>query len=194
MLPAVLALQLAAAAPQCNQGTTYDIRECWAKQDAAAAAELKSTYVAVETAFQKEGLSTESLAVSQDAWTNARDKTCAFEYNMYLPGTIAPQLGTECDLRMTQARTQHLAAWLKQKFHPPEQAGSTGVDTELNRIYKLYVARINSSQAKSLTNAQSAWSSYRNTWCAIAGGSCLTDLTNERIAELEASWIGEAFW
>lgn len=194
MIPIVLAIALIAAAPTCDQGTTYDMRQCWAKQDAAAAADLKSAYATLEASFAKQGLSTESLTLSQDAWETARDKMCTFESDLYAGGTIAPQLGTACEVRMTLARTQHLAALVKQKLQPPEQAGSTSADAELTRIYKLYLARVTPSQAASLTAASNAWSAYRNLWCAIAGGSCLTDLTNERITELETSWIGEPFW
>lgn len=194
MIAVILAIQLIAAAPNCDQGTTYDMRQCWAKQDTEAAAELKLAYAALETSFTKQGLSTESLAVSQNAWENARDKVCAFESDLYAGGTIAPQLGTQCDVRMTLARTQHLTALVKQKLSPPEQAASISATTEFTRIYKLYLTRINRSQATSLTAASNAWGSYRTLWCAIAGGSCLTDITNEQITELKASWIGEPFW
>lgn len=194
MIPVFLAIQLIAAAPNCDQGTTYDMRQCWAKQDASADADLKSTYATLEARFAKQGLSTDSLAVAQDAWENARGKMCAFESDLYAGGTIAPQLGTECDVRMTLARTQHLTALIKQKLSPPEQIVSTSAATELTRINKLYLARVNNAQATSLTAASNAWGSYRTLWCAIAGGSCLTDLTNEQITELKASWIGEPFW
>lgn len=194
VIPVILAIQLIAAAPNCDQGTTYDMRQCWAKQEAGAAADLKLTYATLETSFAKQGLSTESLTVSQGAWETARDKMCAFESDLYSGGTIAPQLGTECDVRMTLARTQHLAALVKQKLYPPEQATSMSAATELTRIYKLYLTRINASQAASLRAASNAWGGYRTLWCSIAGGSCLTELTNERITELKASWIGEPFW
>jgi len=194
MVAFVLAYQLLAAAPECNQGTTYDIRECWDKQDAAAAAALASTYSAVQAAFRERGLDIEPLAQSQSAWTDARDKTCSFEYEQYLPGTIAPQLGTECDVRMTQARTGRLDTVLKQKARPREAPVAPATDAELNRIYRLYLERLSKSQAASFAAAQAAWTSYRDKWCAIEGGSCLAMLTNERIAELEASWLGEPFW
>ena len=194
MIALVLALQLVASAGQCNQGTTYDIRQCWGKESDAAAAQLKSTYAAVEAAFRKERIGTAALAASQTAWTDARDKMCAFEYDLYLPGTIAPQLGTECDVRMTRARTEHLDAVLKQKARPREEPISPNADAELKRLYTSYRQRINKTQAKSLGSAQTAWLAYREKWCAIEGGSCLTVLTSERITELEDSWIGEPFW
>ena len=194
MTPLVIALQLLASAGQCNQGTTYDIRQCWGKESDAAAAQLKSTYASVEAIFRKEGVGTAPLAASQVAWKAARDKMCAFEYDMYLPGTIAPQLGTECDVRMTRARTGHLYAVFKEKTRLREEPVAASADAELKRIYDRYVSRINKSQAASLAAAQTAWKTYRDKWCAIEGGSCLTALMNERISELKDSWIGEPFW
>lgn len=194
MTALLLALQLAASAAQCNAGTTYDMRMCWGKESTAASAELKSTYAAVEASFRKKGLSTAPLAASQTAWANARDKMCAFEYEQYLPGTIAPQLGAECDVRMTRMRTEHLAALLKQKVRPHDEPVAPSAAAELNRISRQYISRLKKSQAASLNAAQTAWVAYVYEWCAIAGGSCLTALTNERIAELKASWIGEPFW
>lgn len=194
MIPFIFALQLVATAGQCNQGTTYDIRQCWGKESDAAAAQQKTTYASVEAAFRKEGIGTAALAASQAAWTAARDKMCAFEYDMYLPGTIAPQLGTECDIRMTRARTRDLYAVFKEKTRPREEPLASSAAAELDRIDRLYVARLNNRQTKSLGAAQAAWNSYRDKWCAIEGGSCLTALTNERITELKDSWIGEPFW
>lgn len=194
MVALVLAYQLLAAAPQCNVGTTYDMRTCWAKASDAATAALKSTYAAAEAALSKRGNGTAQLAASQAAWTGARDKMCAFEYDLYLPGTIAPQIGTQCDVRMTQARTQRLAALLQQNTRPREETVAPSTDAELTRIYRLYLERLDKSQASSLRAAETAWTSYRDAWCAIEGGACLTALTNERVTELKDSWIGEAFW
>src|SRR5271166_3307475 len=114
-----LALGLLAAAPACDRGTTYDMRMCWSAQDDAADTELKSTYAKVIAVFQKSGMSTEPLAAAQAAWVQARDETCAFEYDVYVPGTIAPQIGIECDLRMTRARTQRLSALLTSTARSP---------------------------------------------------------------------------
>ncbi|HLX25984.1 MAG TPA: lysozyme inhibitor LprI family protein [Candidatus Cybelea sp.] len=194
MTALLLAVQLVANAPQCNQGTTYDMRTCWGKESTAASAELKATYAAVDAVFRNKGLATAPLAASQSAWTNTRDKTCAFEYELYLPGTIAPQLGAECDVRMTHERTQHLAAVLKQKSRPPEEPVASSAAAEFDRISHQYMSRLKKAQAASLSAAQTAWAAYAYEWCALEAGSCLTALTNERIAELKASWIGEPFW
>jgi uncharacterized protein YecT (DUF1311 family) len=128
------------------------------------------------------------------AWVTARDRTCAFEYELYLPGTIAPQLGVECDVRIDARAdaTSRVAAC--ESSRAPEQPVSPAADAELNRLYRLYLERLNKTQKSSLVAAELAWIAYRDKACVIEGGSCLTELTNERAAELKASWIGEAFW
>ncbi len=115
-----------------------------------------------------------------------------------LPGTIAPQLGLECDVRMTRARAQHLSALSAAlKAHgraPAAQPVSPAADAALNRLYRLYRDRLTEAQRASLAKAESAWISYRDEACAIEGGACPTELANERVAELEAGWLGESFW
>lgn len=194
----VLALLLAAATASCDRGTTYDMRTCWNKQSVAAAAELSSTYQKLLTELRKLGIDESPLVDAQSAWIGARDTTCEFEYSLYLPGTIAPQLGLECAVRMTRARTQGLEAILDSLqakiVKRPEEPVSPAADAELNRVYKLYAARITPAQRTQLGTAEHVWIHYRDKACAFEGGSCLTDLEKERTAELEASWVGEAFW
>jgi len=187
-------LLIAVSGNPCNQGTTYDMRTCWSKQSDAATSELTVTYAKIATKFTKSGVGAAALAASQAAWVTARDKTCAFEYELYLPGTIAPQLGVECDVRMTRARTQHLASLLAKSSRAAEQAASPSADAALKRLYRDYLERLTKTQQSSLAAAEFAWSAYRDKACAIEGGSCLTELANERVTELKASWVGEAFW
>jgi uncharacterized protein YecT (DUF1311 family) len=170
------------------------MRTCWSKQSDAATSELTATYAKIAGKFTKSGVGTAALTASQAAWVTARDKTCAFEYELYLPGTIAPQLGVECDVRMTRARTQHLASLLAKSSRAAKRPMSSAADAALKRLYRDYLERLTKAQQSSLAAAELAWSAYRDKACAIEGGSCLTELTNERVAELEASWIGEAFW
>jgi uncharacterized protein YecT (DUF1311 family) len=187
-------LLIAVSGNPCNQGTTYDMRMCWDKQNAAAASELTATYAKVAARFTKSGSDTAALTATQATWVTARDKTCAFEYELYLPGTIAPQLGVECGVRMTRARTQRLASLLAKSSRAAEQPVSPAADAELNRLYRLYLERLNTAQKSLLVAAELAWIAYRDKACVIEAGSCVTELTNERVAELKASWIGEAFW
>jgi uncharacterized protein YecT (DUF1311 family) len=187
-------LLIAVAGNPCNQGTTYDMRTCWSKQSDAAYSELTATYAKVAAKLTKSGAGTVALAASQAAWVTARDKTCAFEYQLYLPGTIAPQLGVECDVRMTRARTQHLASLLAKSPRAAEQPVSPSADAALKRLYRDYLERLTKTQRSSLAAAELAWVAYRDKACAIQGGSCSTELTNERATELKASWVGEAFW
>ena len=197
-LAALFAAGTARAQSACNQGTTYDMRTCWSKQDVAADAKLQSTSVKLKAALHKAGIDPAQLTAAQTAWAAARDKTCAFEYQLYLPGTIAPQLGVECDVRMTRARTQRLAALLAalqtKDAQPPELPVGAAADAELNRVYALYASRLTAAQRSALAAAELAWIGYRDKACALERGDCLTTLERERVAELEASWVGEAFW
>jgi uncharacterized protein YecT (DUF1311 family) len=128
----------------------------------------------------------------------ARDKTCNFEYELYLPGTIAPQFAVECSVRMAHARTKRLDALLSalqtRDHAPAAKSVSPVTSAQLGVLYQGYVARLTGSQRTSLAAAQTAWAAYRDKACALEGGACLTELEKERIAELEASWVGEPFW
>jgi uncharacterized protein YecT (DUF1311 family) len=175
------------------------MRTCWDKQSVAAVGELNSTYDKLSAELRKLGIDPAPLTDAQSEWIGTRDTTCAFEYALYLPGTIAPQLGVECVVRMTRARTQRLEALLdvlqaKGTAKRPLQPLSPAVDAELNRVYRLYAQRLTSEQRAQLTTAEHAWIRYRDKACAFEGGSCLNDLERERTQELESSWIGEAFW
>jgi hypothetical protein len=77
---------------------------------------------------------------------------------------------------------------------PAEQPVSPAADAELNRLYRLYRDRLTEAQRSALARAESAWIAYRDKACAIEGGACLTELENERVAELKAGWVGEDFW
>jgi uncharacterized protein YecT (DUF1311 family) len=197
-LAALSAAGTARAQTACNQGTTYDIRSCWSKQDVAADSALQSTVVKATAALHKAGVDPALLAAAQAAWVTARDKSCTFEYELYLPGTIAPQLGVQCDVRMTRARTRRLAALLAalqtKGVRPAELPVGAAADAELNRLYALYAARLTGAQRSALAASERAWKAYRDKACALEGGRCLTELERERVAELEASWVGEAFW
>jgi uncharacterized protein YecT (DUF1311 family) len=198
ILAALFATGAARAQSTCNQGTTYDMRTCWSKRDSAADAALQSAIAKLTATLHKEGIDPAPFASAQAAWATARDKTCAFEYQLYLPGTIATQLGVECDVRMTGARTQRLRASLAalqtKGTPPPKLPVDAAADAELNRIYGLYVTRLTAEQRSSLAAAELAWINYRDKACALEGGRCLTELERERIAELETSWVGETFW
>ena len=174
------------------------MRMCWSRHDAAAADAVRKEYHAVVADLRRHNVDPQPFVASQTVWTAARDKTCEFEYDLNEGGTIAPLLGVECDYRMTQARSQRLAA-LRSALHSrgatmPEAPVSAAADRELNRVYRLYQKQLNSKQRDALTAAEVAWLSYRDKACAIEGGACLTELEKERVAELKAGWIGEAFW
>lgn len=194
----VVAFLVAAAAPVCDQRTTLEMRTCWDQQSEVATAELKQAYAKVAARMRGWGLSPDPLATVQATWSTAREKTCAFEYDLYLPGTIAPQLGVECSVRMMRARTkrleQMLSALQTRERRPSPLLASPSAVGELNKLYHLYLARLTTSQRASLVSAQDAWVGYRDKACALEGGSCFTALDNERTAELQASWVGERFW
>lgn len=194
----IAVLMLAAAVEKCDTGTTYDMRACWSKRTDAAIEAMDAAQQRVVAELRKLSIDPKPFSDATAAWKAARDTTCAFEYRQYLPGTIAPQLQVECDLRMTQARTQRLDALLASlRSHgtiATQAPISTDVDTELGRVYGLYRSRVTPELRVSLEASEKAWFTYRDKECAIEGGSCVADLAKERVAELEDSWLGEAFW
>jgi uncharacterized protein YecT (DUF1311 family) len=202
MVLCVPARAQSSAAPQpadtCNTGTTYDMRTCWDRKDGEAAAESLTRFAEVLTAMKRRGLDTTEIGNAEEAWVAARDETCAFEYGLYVGGTIAPQLGAECSVRMTRSRTARLTAYLaafQRDAAPPQAlAVSAAADAELNRVYGLLAARITPEQRAALARSERAWIAYRDQACAVERGSCLTDLADDRVAELQAEWVGEAFW
>lgn len=174
------------------------MRMCWSKQDDAATAQMNRTYAALTAALKKNGTNPANLERAQRAWGDARDETCAFDSALYEGGTIAPQLGLDCETRLARARTQRLAAFetaLRTAGRAPApQPLSPKAAAELNRVYNLYQPRLTASQRTALAAAERAWSAYREEACALEGGACLTTLTQERTVELEAAWVGEPFW
>lgn len=174
------------------------MRTCWSKRADTASEALDAAQQRVAAELQKLHIDPKPFAAATAAWRSARDETCAFEYRQYLPGTIAPQLQTECGFRMTQARAQRLEALtesLRDHGAVAAQAPiSTDVDTELSRVYGLYRTRITPELRAPLEASQRAWLVYRKKECAVEGGSCIAELARERVTELEDSWVGEAFW
>jgi hypothetical protein len=99
---------------------------------------------------------------------------------------------------MMHARTkrleQMLSALQTRERRPSPLPATPAAVAELNKLYHLYLPRLSTSQRASLVTAQNSWLAYRDKACALEGGSCFTELDNERTAELQASWVGERFW
>jgi uncharacterized protein YecT (DUF1311 family) len=179
-------------ATPCSNGTTIDMQVCWSKRNAEAASQLKTVYAQTLQRYTAAGKNVEPLRSSQSAWTAARDNTCSFEYRLYTGGSIAPQIAIECDDRANRARSAELAA--VRTTPPHEQPVAQVSDVRLSRLLRLYNERLTPQQRAGLAASQRAWISYRDSWCAIAGGPCKTNLTNQRVTELESAWVGEPFW
>ncbi len=193
------ALVLAVAAAPCASAQTQtDLNQCWAAQAAQADAQLNATYKKVRAGLRALGVNPDDIVPSELAWIVARDSTCAFEESLSEGGSISPMMGSQCVDRMTRARTQYLADLLDvlkaegviATLAPVDPA----VDAELNRVYKLYMGRLDATQKKKLVQAETDWLRYRDKTCKVWGSDCLTVLEKERTAELEAGWLGERFW
>jgi len=181
-----------AGATPCSNGTTIDMQVCWSKRNAEAAAQLKTVYAQTLERFANAARNTTPLRSSQRGWTAARDNTCSFEYRLYSGGSIAPQLAIECDGRANRARSAELR--VVRTTPTTEEPVSQVSDVRLSRLLRLYNERLTPPQRAGLAASQRAWTTYRDSWCAIAGGSCQTDLTNQRVTELQSAWMGEPFW
>jgi uncharacterized protein YecT (DUF1311 family) len=171
-----------------------DMQVCWSKRNAAASAELKTTYAAAIDRVKSSQRADAQLEGSQAAWLATRDKTCSFQYQLYSGGSIAPQLFIECNDSNNRTRTAELSTFTKSKARVPGQPVSPVAAVRLGRIVRLYNERLNSPQRALLASSQRAWTVYRAAWCALAGGACETRLTDDRVVVLEATWIGEPFW
>jgi uncharacterized protein YecT (DUF1311 family) len=197
MLPPMI---LALALDACNSNMTQtDLNVCWTNQANQELADLKARYAAVVAEMKKLGIDSSALAASQSDWTAMSDKTCAFEASLYEGGTIQPMEAALCYDRIAKARAQQLtalAATLRGNGAlPPLTPVSATSDAELNRVYDLFLKQsLTAPSRKALVTSELAWISYRDAACKVAGGTCLTALTQERTAELEAGWIGDAFW
>jgi uncharacterized protein YecT (DUF1311 family) len=189
---AVTMVLAGAGASPCSNGTTLDMQVCWSKRNAEAAAQLKTVYARTLERFANAGRSATPLRASQSAWTAARDNTCSFEYRLYSGGSLAPQLAIECDERANRARSAELAGLTASP--KSEEPMSRVSDVRLSRLLRLYNERLTPPQRAGLAASQRAWTTYRDSWCAIAGGSCKTNLANQRVTELQSAWMGEAFW
>jgi uncharacterized protein YecT (DUF1311 family) len=192
------ALFLAVAVASCNQGTTYDMRACRSAQDVAATAALQNALRAAVAEMRKRGLDPSPLNAAQHDWQSAKSATCTFEYDLYDGGTIAPLIALDCNLRMTQARTKRLES-LRARLHadgaaPASQPVSPAAQSALAKLMSGYDQRIDAAARSVLAAAERAWTRYRDATCAVEGGACLTELDRERVAELEAGWVGEPFW
>jgi uncharacterized protein YecT (DUF1311 family) len=188
----VISLLICLGTTPCSNGTTIDMQVCWSKRNAEAASQLKTVYAQTLERFTSAGKSTAALRSSQSAWTAARDNTCSFEYRLYTGGSIAPQIAIECNDRADRARSAELAAASTKPR--AEQAVAQVSDVRLSRLLRLYNERLTPPQRAGLAAAQRAWISYRDSWCAIAGDACKTNLTDERVTELEDAWMGDPFW
>jgi uncharacterized protein YecT (DUF1311 family) len=181
------------AASPCSNGSTMDMQVCWSKRNAVASAELKTTYAAAIANLTSQH-DVAQLKATQADWLAARDKTCSFQYQLYAGGSIAPQLFIECNESANRARTAELSTFSKSASHGKEQPPSQVASVRLSRMVRLYNERLNAPQRALLASSQRAWAAYRDAWCTLAGGTCETRLTENRVSELEATWLGEQFW
>ena len=54
----------------------------------------------------------ENLRKAQRLWIQFRDTQCKFEYEFYMPGSIAPMIACQCHARMTKTRIKELREML----------------------------------------------------------------------------------
>ena len=194
------ALLIAALSQPCGGDLNQaDLDECWMHQAEAAQASLDRASAKLKAQLERFGIDATPFVAAQNAWASAREKTCDFEQSLEEGGSIAPMMYSECQARMTQARTvrvKRFAAALESSGEAPElDAVSPRAQNELARVYGLLLKQDLSAAAHSkLVSAERAWTAYRDDACAVEGGACLTELAKERTAELEAGWLGEPFW
>ena len=191
----VFAVLLAAisTSPCSAAQTQREMDACWSAQAAHAASELATTYARAVAQLRKRGIDPAPLEAVQRSWVVARDATCAFETSLYEGGSIAPMMQSECLDQLTRHQRQWLERLLASPTVPsrPNVPVSQTAAAHLDRIYITLNARVAAARRKDLKAVESAWAAYREKACALQGGACLTELTEERVSELESGWIGE---
>jgi uncharacterized protein YecT (DUF1311 family) len=197
----MLAILLAATATTtpCEAAQTQPALDaCWASRAAQAEAALNDVDARVTIELRRQGIDPKPLGNVQQAWTSARERTCAFEASLSEGGSIAPMMLSGCIDRMTRARTMRLNSFLALlkagRATEPAKPASTNAGGQLDVVYEKLARRISPAQRQALTASESAWNVYRDGACKLEGGTCLTQLDRERVAELEAGWVGEPFW
>jgi uncharacterized protein YecT (DUF1311 family) len=195
----LMAILLAAATQPCADANTQtDMTICWSEQAKKSDAQLNATYQRVRKGVRDLGADPDVLVSPELAWISARDATCKYEMSLTEGGSISPMEGAMCVDRMTQAQTKWLSDFLEtfkaegviETAKPVSDESSAAFDDFVSKLK----AQLSGSQLSLLANAQSAWRSYRDKACKVAGYECLTDLTDQRVEELKAGWMGEQFW
>jgi uncharacterized protein YecT (DUF1311 family) len=99
--------------PCVNGETTYEMKQCAAKQYRQADDELNKVYRQLMSKLDDEGHKT-ALKTAQQAWLKYRDTNCDFESYLNRGGSIYSVVVTSCMTSMTTARTKEMKEEIKQ--------------------------------------------------------------------------------
>jgi uncharacterized protein YecT (DUF1311 family) len=104
----------AAERADCSGATTQaELNGCTAAQAKRADRQLNETYQRVLAKYRESG-PRRALVDAELQWIRFRDAECRFSASRYNGGSIAPMIYSECVTRLTNARTQALASYMKE--------------------------------------------------------------------------------
>lgn len=104
---------LKAQTDPCKGDTTFEMKQCSAKNFKQADDELNKVYKQLMSKLDDDGHKA-SLKTAQLSWLNYRDTNCDFESYLNRGGSIYSVIVTECKTSMTTSRTRQLKEQVKQ--------------------------------------------------------------------------------
>ncbi|HTU71763.1 MAG TPA: lysozyme inhibitor LprI family protein [Candidatus Baltobacteraceae bacterium] len=175
----MIGLLLAAALNCGSTATQVDLDFCAQAEQQRADRDERATLAA----RPREASLTEGL------WRDERRRTCAYYYDAYRDGSMAPMLYSQCLAHSAEARTRDLRA-LRSGFPPGDGAKAIA---EEQRVYGLLELLLTPHQRSLLAGSETAWVRYRRILCRHSA-NCNAQLAAFRTQELKDSWLAEPFW
>lgn len=172
--------------PQAN--TQLELNQCAAGEAKRADAALNASYQDVLNVMRSYHVAISPMTRAETAWIDMRDKSCGFIAAQYEGGSIQPMEESLCLASLSHARAVRLDAYRttlsKNELRPLQRVDAT-VDRSLNSAYQAVRRSAAHGTDSKLEDAEIAWIRYRDRACPIEGGSCVTDLENERVTFLK---------
>ena len=113
LLSVTAPVNLEAQRDPCKGETTFEMKQCSAKEYKRADDELNKVYQQLMSKLGDEGHKS-ALKSAQLAWLKYRDANCDFESYLNRGGSIYSVIVTECKTSMTASRTREMKQQLKQ--------------------------------------------------------------------------------
>jgi len=94
--------------------TTYDTGQCLIKVSKKVDAELNATYQSCIERWTQDSNSVDALRKAERAWMAYRDANCGAERATYGFGSMGPNIGAFCRIRLTRERIDEIREGLNK--------------------------------------------------------------------------------